>query len=431
MNVPLIPAAPSGTPSPGPAGRGADAAGLAPFSDTLSHRREALHGADRAARAAGAPSRRDAAPSGRGDQHPPTPEETLALLAAGAGLPLMATATTPGEGTPGPDKDSGPLVASSVGAATQAVRAWPAGERVDTHATITDPMAAAADAPDETAVRAAARAQPTGPAGATRDARAIIADAATSPVPARRDGAQAPDPAAASSPQATVRGGAPSATVATEGLVGTTPATAASAARILQEPSAHAPGGGLEPTMPFAANPPLAALSGAQAANAGAIAPASPAVATPLGDPAWPMDFSRQILTLVHDGRGGAQTAELRLNPPDLGPVRIVLHLSDSVAQALFVSPHAPVRHALENALPQLQQQLAQAGLSLGQADVSDQQPGQQAFAQADAQGRGEPGAMTFTLGGASPLPATPAPPEAATQRRAGRVPDALVDTFA
>lgn len=96
--------------------------------------------------------------------------------------------------------------------------------------------------------------------------------------------------------------------------------------------------------------------------------PASPAVYSP--------DFSnqlgRQFMHLAQSNNGQWQSAEIRLDPPELGPLRISLHIQDGVAHALISSAHAVVRHTLEQSLGQLQQQLAQSGLSLGQADVSD-----------------------------------------------------------
>jgi len=54
--------------------------------------------------------------------------------------------------------------------------------------------------------------------------------------------------------------------------------------------------------------------------------------------------------------------------------LRITLTVTDGVAQAAFTSPHAGVRHSIEAALDQLQATLAESGIELGQASVSDQQ---------------------------------------------------------
>jgi len=150
----------------------------------------------------------------------------------------------------------------------------------------------------------------------------------------------------------------------------------------------------------------------------------APLVATPLQSPLWAGDFSRQFVSITQAGHAMPHTAELRLDPPDLGPLRIAIQITDSVAHAAFISPHAAVRQTVENALPQLQELLAQAGISLGQTSVSDQgQPGQTGQQGNDAMAR--PGSAIGSVAGTE---TGNAPLHAATRARA---PDALVDTFA
>lgn len=99
-------------------------------------------------------------------------------------------------------------------------------------------------------------------------------------------------------------------------------------------------------------------------------------ITTPVQQTAqWGADFSRVMVQLGQQGaqNPGLQTAEIRLDPPELGPLRIVLSVTESVANAMIFAAHAQTRLTVEQALPQLQQQLAQAGLSLGEANVSDQ----------------------------------------------------------
>lgn len=136
-------------------------------------------------------------------------------------------------------------------------------------------------------------------------------------------------------------------------------------------------------------------------ANPATSAASSLSIATPLPSPQWPSDFGRQFVALSQNAGNQPQTAELRLDPPELGPIRITININDNVAHAVFVSAHASVRNAIENALPQLQQQLAQAGISLGQTNVSDQSQQQSAFGQPSQPGqhaaRGTEGGTTAT----------------------------------
>jgi flagellar hook-length control protein FliK len=147
----------------------------------------------------------------------------------------------------------------------------------------------------------------------------------------------------------------------------------------------------------------------------------------PLDSTTWGQEFSKTMLSF---SRQGVQHAELRLDPPELGPLRISLKLSDNVAHAYIVSAHANVRQAVEQALPQLQQALAQNGLSLGQADVSDQPSDQAFFFQQQGDGSDSNAASSSSFddllhGRSSANTETIAPPV----RRA--IPDALIDTFA
>lgn len=90
-------------------------------------------------------------------------------------------------------------------------------------------------------------------------------------------------------------------------------------------------------------------------------------IATPLHSANWSQSFSEKIVWLAKNDQ---QTAQININPPQLGPVQITLQLNGDQASAIFASPHAEVRQAIENSLPQLKEMLAGAGINLGQADV-------------------------------------------------------------
>ena len=95
-------------------------------------------------------------------------------------------------------------------------------------------------------------------------------------------------------------------------------------------------------------------------------------VSAPLGSSGWADEFSQKITWM---GTQQNQVAELHLNPPNLGPLDVVLKISDNQATALFTSPHSAVRDAVENALPRLREMLADNGIMLGNTMVSDQPP--------------------------------------------------------
>ena len=107
---------------------------------------------------------------------------------------------------------------------------------------------------------------------------------------------------------------------------------------------------------------------------------------TPVMDKAWGNEFNQKITWMATQHE---QTAELHLNPPNLGPLDVVLKVSGDQATALFTSPHAAVRDAVEQALPQLRDMLAGNGITLGNATVSDQSPRDQQAWQASQQQKG------------------------------------------
>jgi len=95
-------------------------------------------------------------------------------------------------------------------------------------------------------------------------------------------------------------------------------------------------------------------------------------MSTPFGNNGWTEEFTQKISWMCTQQN---QIAELHLNPPNLGPLDVVLKISDNQATALFTSPHGAVREAVENALPKLREILADNGIMLGNASVSDQPP--------------------------------------------------------
>ncbi|GIX26327.1 MAG: hypothetical protein KatS3mg123_0208 [Burkholderiales bacterium] len=95
---------------------------------------------------------------------------------------------------------------------------------------------------------------------------------------------------------------------------------------------------------------------------------ASLPVTAPVSSPRFNEEFSRQVVWIAtHE----LQQAELRLDPPELGPVRIVIHLREGEASAAFSALHPQTREAIEAALPRLKDMLAEAGIALGGATVS------------------------------------------------------------
>ncbi|SFN71192.1 flagellar hook-length control protein FliK [Nitrosospira briensis] len=101
----------------------------------------------------------------------------------------------------------------------------------------------------------------------------------------------------------------------------------------------------------------------------------APGLEPRIGAPGWDNALGQKVLWMVSQQQ---QVAELSLNPPDLGPLQVVLSINGDQASAVFVSQQADVRQALEAALPRLKEMMADSGINLGNTTVSSDSPQQQ-----------------------------------------------------
>ncbi len=67
------------------------------------------------------------------------------------------------------------------------------------------------------------------------------------------------------------------------------------------------------------------------------------------------------------------KSAEIQLDPAELGRMEVRIDLSKDQAQVTFLSPHAGVRDALEGQMQRLREMFAQQGMNLMDVNVSDQ----------------------------------------------------------
>ena len=88
--------------------------------------------------------------------------------------------------------------------------------------------------------------------------------------------------------------------------------------------------------------------------------PQSPQFAGELGD------------TIMRLARNGIGEAELRMNPADLGPLRLSIRVRDDMASVVLNAQHPVTREALEQALPRLREMFAEQGMQLTDASVGD-----------------------------------------------------------
>lgn len=99
-------------------------------------------------------------------------------------------------------------------------------------------------------------------------------------------------------------------------------------------------------------------------------------IVTPVGSQHWESAIGNSLIVMTGAGR---DRAELVLTPPQLGRIEVSITMKGDEASATFVSANPAVRDALENALPRLREVLAEAGITLGQAQIGSESPGQSA----------------------------------------------------
>ena len=98
-----------------------------------------------------------------------------------------------------------------------------------------------------------------------------------------------------------------------------------------------------------------------------------------VNQPKWGEEFAQKIVWLTTQQH---QVVEIHLNPVHLGPVEVILNITQDQATAQFLSPHVEVLGAIEEALPRLREMMAENGIQLGNvmvgSDSSQQENKQQ-----------------------------------------------------
>jgi len=87
-----------------------------------------------------------------------------------------------------------------------------------------------------------------------------------------------------------------------------------------------------------------------------------------IGERGWNQEFASQVTLLVSNRE---PRAEIRVNPQHLGPVEVRIGMDGDKVSLMFTAVHPDTRAAIQDALPQLREMLADSGLSLGNASVS------------------------------------------------------------
>ncbi len=157
-------------------------------------------------------------------------------------------------------------------------------------------------------------------------------------------------------------------------------------------------------------------------AAASTLPPSTALIDTPVSDSAWGERLGERVVFMAGNQ---LRSAEIRLTPAELGPLRVQVSVDDGAANVTFHAQHAVTREAIEQAMPRLREMLAENGLTLGQASVADQGVANQGHANRDD--------VSDQAGAAADAGENDAVMADEPQHESirVRVPDGLVDTFA
>lgn len=99
------------------------------------------------------------------------------------------------------------------------------------------------------------------------------------------------------------------------------------------------------------------------------------------GREGWNAAISQKIVWMVGTAE---QSATLTLNPPDLGPLQIVIHVHNNQADTTFLSDRQEVRQALEDGMSNLRDMMKEAGINLGDTNINQRNHPEQGSQQSE-----------------------------------------------
>lgn len=118
------------------------------------------------------------------------------------------------------------------------------------------------------------------------------------------------------------------------------------------------------------------------------------------------------------------QTASLTLNPPDMGPLQVIVNVNNNMVDATFISDNLEVRQALENGMLELRDSMSQSGIVLDQVNIGTSGNPAQSFRQEAQAQNGQAPRMSEAATGQGDE-------EQASAKAPVRIAQGLVDIFA
>jgi flagellar hook-length control protein FliK len=92
-----------------------------------------------------------------------------------------------------------------------------------------------------------------------------------------------------------------------------------------------------------------------------------PTITKPLGHPEWNKDLGERIVWMANRA---IPAAEIRLNPPQLGPISVRVDVADDQATVVFTAQHAATRDAIEASMPRLREMMSAQQFNLVEVSV-------------------------------------------------------------
>ncbi|MDD2863513.1 MAG: flagellar hook-length control protein FliK [Methylococcales bacterium] len=95
-----------------------------------------------------------------------------------------------------------------------------------------------------------------------------------------------------------------------------------------------------------------------------------PALTRPLSHPNWNQEMGERIVWM---NNRGISSAEIRMNPQNMGPITVRIDMNQDQATIAFTAQNADVRTALEASIPKLREMLSSQNVNLTDVNVSQQ----------------------------------------------------------
>lgn len=87
----------------------------------------------------------------------------------------------------------------------------------------------------------------------------------------------------------------------------------------------------------------------------------------PIASDKWNSAIGERLIFMVNKD---IQSAEIKLNPPQMGPVELKVTMHQEQASVTLLAQHAATREALEQAIPRLREMMESQNLNLGDVNV-------------------------------------------------------------